>query len=154
MPCPPTPLTMDCPASWSPSQKSQPLICAAPVGPESNICGDVVIETRRKCSIYRRHSDSVEPEIRGNWTYETGSVVRGDVLSPVRRKGTWMPRRFRRFDEGGPLGFRVCTTTSSCRTPMRYPWWGRGGDPFGYGTDRRRGVPPACHPTMDTGFHR
>ena len=57
----------------SPSQKSQPLICAAPVGPESDICGDVVIETRRKCSIYRRHSDSVEPEIRGNWTYETGS---------------------------------------------------------------------------------
>ena len=45
------------------SQKSQPLICAAPVGPESDICGDVVIETRRKCSIYRRHSDSVEPEI-------------------------------------------------------------------------------------------
>ena len=31
-------------------------------------------QPRRKCSIYRRHSDSVEPEIRGNWTYETGSL--------------------------------------------------------------------------------
>ena len=67
----------DPPEPRSPSQKSQPLICAAPVGPESDICGDVVIETRRKCSIYRRHSDSVEPEIRANWTYETGSKVLG-----------------------------------------------------------------------------
>ena len=74
---PPVPATYVCRGgSWSPSQKSQPLICAAPVGPESDICGDVVIETRRKCSIYRRHSDSVEPEIRGNWTYETGSCGR------------------------------------------------------------------------------
>ena len=32
--------------------------------------------------------------------------------------------------------------SSSCRTPMRYPWWRPGGDPFGYGRVRRRYVPP------------
>ena len=64
--------------------------------------------------------------------YRPRIVVRGDpvsstgqaVFSPVRR---------------GSL-------LSSCRTPMRYPWWGPGGDPFGYRPARSRCGPPAVTP--------
>ena len=37
--------------------------------------------------------------------------------------------------------------SSSCRTPMRYPWWRPGGDPFGHGPVGSRCVsPPAVTP--------
>ena len=64
-------------------------------------------------------------------------------FSPVRRGGTVFPHP-------DP----VPTPPSSYRTPMRYPWWGTGGDPFGYEPARRKGGPHRRYPTMDTGFHR
>ena len=49
---------------------------------------------------------------------------------------------FRRQDEwraGKTRG--EAHTTSSCRTPIRYPWWGRGGEHVGHGADGCTCVP-------------
>ena len=55
----------------------------------------------------------------------------------TRRRATWIPAR---------------TTTPSYRTPMRYPWWGPGGDPFGYRPARGRRGPPAVTPPWIPAF--
>ena len=36
--------------------------------------------------------------------------------------------------------------STSCRTPIRYPWWGREGRGYGYGPARRKCVPHAVTP--------
>ena len=85
--------------------------------------------------------------------YRPRIVVRGDpvsstgqaVFSPVRRGKSSSCRTPMRYP---PLPRLTAP-------PMRYPWWGPGGDPFGYRPARRWRVPFAPpHPTVDTGFHR
>ena len=53
----------------------------------------------------------------------------GYRFSPVRRGGSRL---------SAP---QAGTPQPSYRTPMRYPWWGKGGDPFDYRPARRKGGP-------------
>ena len=74
--------------------------------------------------------------------------------SPHRRHTTMDTGVRPRWQPSYPHPDPVPTPQPSYRTPMRYPWWGPGGDPFDYRPARRKGSPHRRHTTMDTGFHR